>query len=55
MAALIDARDVAFTEASFKSLVSVCQGVGSGGSFGPGAPRLSTQTGRFFLCKGVPL
>jgi hypothetical protein len=25
------------------------------GSVGPGAPRLSAQTGRFFLCKGVPL
>jgi hypothetical protein len=24
-------------------------------SFGPGALRLSTQTGRFFLCKGVPM
>lgn len=44
---------VAFIGASFQA---GCLGVrGWGGCFGPGAPRLSTQTGRFFLCRAVPL
>lgn len=51
MAARIDATDVVFSEASFKSGV----GGGGGGAVGPGAPPLSSQTGRFFLCKGVSL
>lgn len=59
MAARIDATDVVFSEASFKSRVSVCRGwaVGAEGgvAVGPGAPPLSSQTGRFFLCKGVSL
>lgn len=36
MVVFIDVRDVVFIEVSFKFLVFVCQGVGSGGSFGLG-------------------
>lgn len=60
MSALIDPMALAFGEASFESRVSVCEGwavcvSGGRGCLGPGTPRLSTQTGRFLLCEGVPL